>query len=47
MFGYKICHHVALRVNVIYEMHYFTLINLLLKLVSPASILFNIQIEKK
>ena len=47
MFEYKICYHVALAVNAIfYEMQDFALVDLLLKLVSPALISFNIQIEK-
>ena len=47
MFEYEICHHVALRANAIfYEIQNFTLVDLFLKLASPASI-FNIQREKQ
>ena len=46
MFEYKIWHHVSLRECNFNEIQEFTLINLLLKLKSPASIFFNIEIEK-
>ena len=47
MFQYKICYSVALRAKAIfYEIQNFTLFDILLKLVSPASILLNIEIEK-
>ena len=40
-------YHVALRVNRIFrEIQDFTLIDLILKLASPSSIIYNIQIEK-
>ena len=46
VFEYKICYHEALRANTIfYEIQDFTLIDLLQKLASPASIFSNIQIE--
>ena len=47
VFEYKICYHVALRADaILYETKYFTLIGLLLKLVNPALIYFNIQIKE-
>ena len=47
MFEYNICFQVALiRDNFFHEIHDFTLMDLLLKSRSPASIFFNIQIER-